>query len=223
MSALKYRNARLLFGAAIFLIYLYFFYLMLLITAQYIPFKNDVAFLGIKQDYVHIPHYIAAFVVHVFSSMFVLLAGFTQFSPYIRRKFPKIHKRMGWLYALVVIFLSGPSGFIIGIYANGGLSSRIAFCILAILWIVFTVVAILKIFKKQVFLHRVWMIRSFALALSAITLRAWKFLLVAVFHPRPMDVYQLVAWLGWVLNLIVAELIILKIAKNAYKKTIRIS
>jgi hypothetical protein len=54
------------------------------------------------------------------------------------------------------------------------------------------------------------MYRSFALTLSAITLRLWKYLLVGVFHPRPMDVYQVVAWLGWTLNLIVAEWIIYK-------------
>lgn len=220
MNTLKHTNVFPFVGVFILLVYLYFFYLMLLITAQYVPFKNDVAFLGIKQDYVHLPHYIIAFAIHVFSSILVLLAGFTQFSPVIRKKFPKIHKRMGWLYAIVVVMLSGPSGLLIGIYANGGLSSRIAFCLLAILWIAFTIIAVLKIFKKQVFLHRVWMIRSFALALSAITLRAWKFLLVAVFHPKPMDVYQVVAWLGWVLNLIVAELIILKITKDAYKKSV---
>jgi hypothetical protein len=54
------------------------------------------------------------------------------------------------------------------------------------------------------------MLRSFALALSAITLRAWKYALVAIFHPRPMDVYQLVAWLGWVLNLVIIEVYIYK-------------
>ncbi|MBP6721964.1 MAG: DUF2306 domain-containing protein, partial [Bacteroidia bacterium] len=59
--------------------------------------------------------------------------------------------------------------------------------------------------------HRAWMIRSFALALSAITLRAWKWILVGLFEPRPMHVYMLIAWLGWTLNLLVAEIIIRKI------------
>jgi hypothetical protein len=52
------------------------------------------------------------------------------------------------------------------------------------------------------------MIRSFALALSAITLRAWKYVIVAALQPRPMDVYVVAAWLGWALNLAVAEWII---------------
>ncbi len=202
---------------SLLLLYAFFFWLMLKITLQYIPIKNDAAFLAIKQSYIHLIHYRVAFFVHVFSAIFVLLAGFTQFSKKIRTKFPVIHKRMGWLYVLVTLLLAGPSGFIIGIYANGGISSKIAFCLLSVLWIFFTALSLLKIIKKQVLSHRKWMIRSFALALSAITLRAWKYILVALFHPKPMDVYQIVAWLGWTLNLVIAELIILKQFKNENK------
>lgn len=206
-----------LFLYTLLLLYLFFFWLMVKITLQYIPIKTDVAFLAIKQEYIHLIHYRIAFFIHVFSAIFVLLAGYTQFSKKIRSQFPVIHKRMGWLYVIVTLFLAGPSGFVIGMYANGGLSSKIAFCLLSVLWIIFTVIALLKILKKQVLLHRVWMMRSFSLALSAITLRAWKYILVLAFHPKPMDVYQIVAWLGWTLNLLVAELLILNIIKYETK------
>jgi hypothetical protein len=101
-----------------------------------------------------------------------------------------------------------------GIYANGGLSSQIAFCFLAILWSYTTLQALLKIRKSDFNAHRNFMIRSFALTLSAVTLRLWKAIFVYLFHPHPMDVYRLVAWLGWVLNIIIAELIILKLTKQ---------
>ncbi|WP_425562939.1 DUF2306 domain-containing protein [Mucilaginibacter gynuensis] len=52
------------------------------------------------------------------------------------------------------------------------------------------------------------MYRSYALTLSAISLRLWKWGLVLLLQPRPMDVYRVVAWLGWTGNLLVAELII---------------
>jgi uncharacterized membrane protein len=201
----------------LFVIYSYFFWLMLKITLQYVPVNTDVAFLSIKQDYIHLLHYRIAFFIHVFSALLVLLAGYTQFSGSIRKKYPKVHKQLGWLYVIVTVFLAGPSGFIIGLYANGGLGSRIAFCLLAVLWILFTVMAVIRIIKKQVVSHRAWMIRSFSLALSAITLRAWKYILVALFHPRPMDVYQVVAWLGWTLNLIMAEIIIFNKLKYEIK------
>lgn len=151
--------------AVLFVVYSFFFWL------------TDLAFLAIKQDYVHLWHYRLAFFIHVFSAILVLLAGYTQFSASIRRRFPTIHRRAGWFYVLVTLLLEGPSGFLIGIYANGGLSSQIAFCLLAVLWILFTAIALLKIIRKEVMAHRAWMIRSFALALSAITLRAWKYLL----------------------------------------------
>lgn len=202
---------------SLFVLYAFFFWLMLKITLQYLPIKNDAAFLAIKQSYIHLIHYRIAFFVHVFSAILVLLAGFTQFSDKLRIKLPVIHKRMGWLYVLVTLFLAGPSGFIIGIYANGGISSKIAFCLLSVFWVSFTFIALLKIIKKQVLSHRKWMIRSFALALSAITLRAWKYMLVALFHPKPMDVYQIVAWLGWTLNLAIAEILILNKFKNENK------
>ena len=55
------------------------------------------------------------------------------------------------------------------------------------------------------------MIRSYALTLSAITLRAWKFGINNSFELPPMDVYRAVAWLGWVVNLGIAELIIYRL------------
>ena len=146
--------------------------------------------------------------------MLVLPAGFTQFSKYFLKNFPLIHKSTGYIYAIAVIFLTGPSGFFMGLYANGGLISQTAFCILAVLWIYFTVMAIVKAKQKKFKEHRNYLIRSFALALSAITLRAWKYILVLLFEPRPMDVYQIVAWLGWIPNLIIAEIIIYKLYKK---------
>jgi hypothetical protein len=110
------------------------------------------------------------------------------------------------VYVVVIFLLAGPSGFIIGLYANGGWSSQLAFCLLAVLWLLFTFLAIYHIRLGNVSAHRRWMIRSFALTLSAITLRAWKYVLVAWFAPPPMDVYRVVAWLGWVLNWVVVEI-----------------
>lgn len=208
-----------IFFALLLLIYVYFFWLMLQITDQYIPFRTDAAFLAIKQNYVPLFHYRVAFIIHVFTSIFVLLAGFTQFSEKLRKRLPRLHRYAGWFYVFVVLLLAAPSGFIIGLYANGGSSSRIAFCMLAVLWIFFTYKAIRTAIQKRFIEHRQWMIRSFALTLSAITLRAWKYMLVAVFEPKPMDVYQIVAWLGWVLNLIVAECWIFYTFKHANKKS----
>ncbi len=202
------------FQIVLLLFYAFFCIQMFQITLQYFPIDFDVAFLRIKQQYVHFIHYKIAFYIHVSFSVFSLFAGFTQFSKTIRRKHPKIHRIFGWIYLISILLFAAPSGLIIGYYANGGFWSQLAFCLLAIGWFWFTLRAFWAIKQKDYQKHQIFMIRSFALTLSAITLRLWKYLIVLAFQPRPMDVYQIVAWLGWVLNLIIAEIIILKYIKK---------
>lgn len=184
----------------------YFFLLMLKITLRYIPLDTNVAFLQIKQTEVtQIPFYIPIFYTHVFSAILVLLAGFTQFNDSILKKFPAIHSNMGKFYVTIILFFASPSGLFIGLFANGGLFSKISFVSLALLWFYCTLKGFLYIKSKNIIQHKKFMLRSFALTFSAITLRLWKVILVYLFHPAPMDVYQIIAWLGWVPNLIIIE------------------
>jgi len=188
----------------------FFFVLIAQITLQYIPVRTDVAFLQIKQDYIHITPWLIAFYIHVFTSMFVLAAGFTQFSPVILSRYRTIHRTMGKCYIVIVLFVTGPASFIMALLANGGIPSRMAFTSLSLLWMYSTARAWRMVKAKQYDLHRDWMYRSYALTLSAITLRGWKWLLIALFHLRPLDAYRFVAWMGFVPNLLVAEWIIRK-------------
>jgi len=186
----------------------FFSFLMLRIIFIYIPVQTDVGFLQLKQSYIHITEWRIAFFVHVFSSMFALLAGFTQFSKRLLKSKPKLHRTFGYMYVIDVLLVTGPAGLLMSFYANGGISSRIAFVTLSVLWISFTAIALYKAVKKDFRAHRAFMIRSFALTLSAVTLRIWKVLLANFTDIPPMDRYRIIAWLGWTLNLIVAEMII---------------
>jgi hypothetical protein len=182
--------------------------LMAEITLHYIPYKTDVGFLRIKQQYISVDHWRLAFFIHVYASIWVLLAGFTQFSKRLLRHRPRLHRTMGYIYTIDVLLITGPAGLLMGFYANGGPISRIAFVSLACLWIFFTAMALYKAKKRDFKSHRDYMIRSYALTLSAITLRAWKYGITNTIDLPPMDVYRMVAWLGWVVNLGIAELII---------------
>jgi hypothetical protein len=108
------------------------------ITMNYIPYKTDVGFLRIKQQYIGIDHWRIAFFIHVYASIWVLLAGFTQFSKRIQRNNPRLHRTMGYIYVTDVLLITGPAGLLMGFYANGGITSRIAFVMLATLWIFFS-------------------------------------------------------------------------------------
>lgn len=184
----------------------FFFILMVQITLKYIPYNNNIAFLQIKQTEVTtINGYLSFFYIHVYSAILCLIAGFTQFNISSLRNYSKIHRNIGKLYVIVVLFLAAPSGLFIGLYANGGFYSQIAFVLLSILWFWFTLKAFLAIRKRNFLKHKKFMYRSFALAFSAITLRFWKVILVYLFQIYPMDVYQIIAWLGWIPNLVVIE------------------
>ena len=188
--------------------YIYFSYLLLLITLQYIPYDTDVAFLRIKQEVIVLNHYKIAFFTHVYTSIFLMIFGAFQFSNYIQKKHIKLHRISGRLYVGILLLLSGPSGLVMSYYANGGLLAQVSFLLLSTFWMLFTFLSLYCILKKQVIKHQKFAIRGFALTLSAISLRLFKYLLVFFFEPLPMDAYRIAAWSGWTFNLLVAEIII---------------
>lgn len=202
---MQMRNAA---HAGLYLAWAYFSYLMLLITLQYVPLNLDVAFLRVKQEEIALPHYQWAFFIHVYTSIFVLLLGILQFSPYLRKRYPHVHRKVGKGYVLLILAFAGPSGLVMGYYANGGLWGQISFCLLSALWLYTTGMAWWHAKKGNWRQHKHFMYRSYALTLSAISLRLFKWVIVALFAPPPMDTYRLVAWLGWVANLAIAEFLI---------------
>lgn len=212
-------KSRLVINALLLLTLAFFVWLMVRITVPYIPYNTDVGFLQIKQDYIDIDIWRYGFFVHVYLSIWALLAGFTQFSKTLRAKNPKLHRWFGYIYSLDVLLAAGPSGLLIGIYANGGITSKVAFVTLAVLWIFTTAMAVKKAKEGDYDAHRDFMIRSYALTLSALTLRAWKWSINnSVDDLPPMDVYRAVAWLGWVPNLLIAEFIIWRYKYQVKKK-----
>lgn len=193
----------------------FFFYLMGEITLRYFPFSSTASFLQIKQTEVaSLSYYLPVFYTHVYSSMFCLLAGFTQFNRYILKENKALHRSVGYIYIISVLLFSGPTGFVMGIHANGGMIAIVFFVTLAALWWWFTFKALQAARQKDFKAHRNYMIRSYALALSAITLRIWKVVLVYFFEPAPMDVYIVISGLGWIPNLLIAEFIIYQYNKK---------
>jgi uncharacterized membrane protein len=202
-------SRKLVFKSIIALAFIYFFGLMLKITLDYVPVSSNASFLMIKQTEVHSrPEYLPIFYIHVYSSIFALLAGFI--AVFFDKNLKYLHRFSGRIYVIVTLLLSSVSGIYIGFFANGGWIAKLAFVLLGILWFYGTYRAYAEIRKRNIRQHRFWMWRSFALALSAITLRMWKVILVYLFNPNPMDVYQIIAWLGWVPNLLVVEYLIKK-------------
>lgn len=181
------------------------FALMLRLIIGYTSFDTHYAFLAQKQDYLDNKVWLAAFYTHVFTSLLTLAAAFTQFSPYILKHHRSLHRTAGRIYVGAVLLVNVPAGFIMAIYANGLWPSKLAFLILDMLWAVTTLLGWQTAKQRNFKKHRAWMIRSYALTFSAITLRTWRSVLEPVVSD-PAALYMIDAWLGFVPNLIMAEL-----------------
>jgi len=183
-------------------------FLMLRTIIGYTVFQDDVQFLAQKQAYVGNPVWKAAFYIHVFTAVVALLAGFTQFSKQILQDHRAWHRRLGRIYVIVVLLVNVPAGLVMAIYANGGLIGKTAFVLLDALWFWCTWRGYASARQRDFSAHKDWMIRSYALTLSAITLRTWKIILAHTFDIDTAHLYVIDAWMGFVPNLLLAEVFI---------------
>lgn len=150
------------------------------------------------------------FYLHILLGGVALLTGWPQFIEQWRKKYLNVHRLLGRIY-IISVFISGGAGLYIALYATGGISSILGFFTLAVLWLLFTIMAYITIKQKKIKFHQAWMIRSFALTLAAVTLRLWLPLFLFGFKMDFMVAYPIIAWLSWMPNLLVAELIICRI------------
>jgi uncharacterized membrane protein len=187
------------------LLLVFFTYLMARIVWQYRHGDTDIDFLLSKQHIIHLWHYKAAFYLHIFPALLVLAAGITQFSDGILRKIPALHRWTGRVYGWSILAVCGPAGFVMALYSNGGWVARTSFITLSILWWITTWKGWQAIRQGQRQQHRVWMLRSYALTFSAVTLRVMQFLLATQTSLEVDTAYQIVAWPSWVLNLALVE------------------
>ena len=68
----------------------------------------------------------------------------------------------------------------------------------------------IEIKKGNTLAHKQYMQRSFALTFSAITLRVWNGVLINYTELIPLTRYMIIAWLGFVPNLLITEYLIWK-------------
>ena len=147
--------------------------------------------------------YMLGFYTHIFFGGLALLSGFSQFFPGLRQKRLGLHRNLGKVYVLSVLF-SGMAGLGIAIRATGGWMAISGFSILAVLWLYFTSLAYRVVREGKVTAHQKWMIRSYALCFGAVTLRIYLPLSMALSIDF-MVAYPIIAWLAWVPNLVIAE------------------
>ena len=179
-------------------------------TLLYFWFYNDPTynFLGAKPEVAQDPFWKTSFWIHITGGAIALITGPIQFVGAFRNRFLKFHRNLGKAYLVGILIIGGPAGLFMAFYANGGFWGSLGFCILSLLWMVTTFKAYEEIRKKNLKAHKDWMTRSFALTFSAVTLRTWVPLLSVGFGVEHDIVIVSTAWLSWIPNIIIAELII---------------
>lgn len=153
-------------------------------------------------------------IAHLLVVASALLAGPWQFLPKTRRRWPHVHRWTGRLYVLFAL-AGGASGLILSMQAVGTAGGRAGFALLALAWMLTTGRGYLLGRRRAFEGHRRWMTRSFALAFSAVTLRLYYPLLIWLSGDFAVA-QQWGAWLCWVPNLLIAELLLSPSRRRSY-------
>lgn len=146
--------------------------------------------------------------VHIIPGLLFMILGPLQFVHRLRVRRPNLHRWGGRAFML--------SGFIIGltalvmgpIMAIGGINEIVATTLFALIFLFALGKAMLHIRRREISLHREWMIRAFAIGLTVATIRPIVGLFFAtrnLTHLTPHQFFGTAFWLGFTLHLIAAE------------------
>ncbi|MFD9941165.1 DUF2306 domain-containing protein [Nonomuraea sp. NPDC059023] len=158
-------------------------------------------------------HYLSL-TMHAVPGGLALIIGPFQFMARLRARRPKLHRVAGRVYMISVLFASGAALFA-ATFSLGGLSVQIAFYLLVAGWLYTLAKAYLSIRRGQVQLHRIWLIRNYALTFAAVSLRVY--LLTGLMLKQSVatavpfeEIYNLSVWASILVNVAVAEYFIIQ-------------
>jgi uncharacterized membrane protein len=154
-----------------------------------------------------------AFYLHIAFGGLALLLSPLQFVSRLRTSRPRVHRTVGRV-VLGSIAIAGVAGLVLAPHSLAGAAGTVGFGLLALLWVTSAATAFRAIRRREIDVHRRWMVRTFALTYAAVTLRLWLGVLIAlqvglagVDGQTAFDrAYVVVPFLAWIPNLLVAEL-----------------
>ena len=200
-------------GKALFWLPVSFFSLLLIRnTIPYFSFSKDFDFIRERIVLFLSPVYSWSFYIHIFAGMFCIGSALLQFSTAIIKKRTAIHVWSGRIYVMVVLLLGAPTGLYMSFFAKGTFAERGLFMFMAISWFVFTVKGLTTILKKNVLAHKAWMMRSYAMAMTAVTFRVY-YLVLYMLDVELTKNYEISLWMSVVGNLLIAEWLIYRRGK----------
>lgn len=207
------RSARVFFRMLFWIPVTGFSLLLIYNTIPYFSFSKEFSFIEERSILFQSNFYNACFYLHIFAGAVCILTALVQFSRFILKKARPIHRISGKLYVAVVLFLGAPTGLYMSFFAKGSFWERALFMFMAASWFVTTLYGLSAIHKKNVLAHKIWMMRSYAMAMTAVTFRVYHiiFYLLAWDH---LENYELSLWISVIGNMLFAEWIIYRKSRN---------
>jgi hypothetical protein len=182
-------------------------------TIPYFSFSKEFVFIEERTILFENSLYSTSFYVHIFAGMFCILASLVQFSKHILKKSKAIHRWSGRVYVFVVLFLGAPTGLYMSFFAKGSNWERVLFMFMAVFWFFTTLKGLSTILKKNVLAHKIWMIRSYSMAMTAVTFRIYHiaFYLLGWDH---LENYEISLWISVLGNMFIAEWLIYRKSRS---------
>jgi hypothetical protein len=187
-------------------------------TIPYFTFDTNLKFLAERAVLLDKVIWKVCFYCHIAAGAFCILSALIQFSSWILKKRKKIHIISGKIYVFVVLLIGAPTGLYMTYFAKGGFAERGAFLAMAVFWFFTTYKGFVTAARDRNFVaHKYWMIRSYAMALTAVTFRIYHILFDEA-GMSTFDNYSLSLWISIFGNWLVAEFVIYLQSRN-YLKT----
>ncbi len=148
------------------------------------------------------------YVSHLLVALPVLIGGPLQFSRRLRQARPALHRLMGRAYVFSAV-LAGLTAIYLGAVIDDEFEgSRMPIVLLGILWVFFSIAAWRCAVRRDFAAHRLFMIRSYGLALVFVWLRLLgdvppDLLFFYIEDPAMRD--STLEWMSWVLPLLAIE------------------
>ena len=154
-------------------------------------------------------HYPILTLVHIVPGLLFMLLGPLQFSSTIRARHLRWHRWSGRVF-VVCGFVNGISALVMsfGMPAIGGFNQAAATTLFASFFLFALCKAFWYIRRREIPLHREWMIRAFSVGIAVATIRP----IIGMFFATsrfsgltPHEFFGIAFWIGFVLHLIAAE------------------
>jgi hypothetical protein len=214
---LTYQKSIRVFSQMLFWVPVAAFSLLLIYnTIPYFSFSKNFDFIEERSFLFQSNLYNASFYIHIAAGALCIGTALIQFSRYILKKSKAIHRISGKLYVFVVLFLGAPTGLYMSFFAKGSFWERALFMFMAGWWFITTLYGLSTIHKRNVIAHKIWMIRSYSMAMTAVTFRVYHiaFYLLGWDH---LENYEVSLWISVIGNMLFAEWVIWRQSKQYLK------